>query len=48
MAGFRHVHGLRAHSGGTVPDFNRIPYAPPDLCGAGGTEDIIHLPVILL
>ena len=28
MTGFRHVTGLRAYSGGTVPDFHRIHYSP--------------------
>ena len=29
MTGFRLVYGLRAYSGGTVPDFHRILYSPP-------------------
>ena len=28
MTGFRHVTGLRAYSGGTVPDSHRIHYSP--------------------
>ena len=28
MTDFRHVTGLRAYSGGTVPDFHRIHYSP--------------------
>ena len=29
MTDFRHVRGLHAYSGGTVPDSHRIHYSPP-------------------
>lgn len=38
MAGFRRVHGLRAYSGGTVPDSDRIPYSLPFRCGRAALE----------
>lgn len=33
MADFRHVRGLHAYSGGTVPDSNRIHYSPRNPVG---------------
>ena len=33
MADFRHVRGLHAYSGGTVPDFHRIHYSPRNPVG---------------
>lgn len=38
MAGFRRVQGLRAYSGGTVPDSDRIPYSLPFRCGRAALE----------
>ena len=38
MTDFRHVRCLRAYSGGTVPDSNRIPYSPSTLYKIDGTQ----------
>ncbi len=35
MTGFRLVKSLRAYSGGTVPDFDRILYSLPSPKGCG-------------
>ena len=47
MTGFRRVHGLRAYSGGTVPDSHRIHYSPPVQNGPGGTQMPIDFLMIL-
>ena len=38
MTDFRHVRCLRAYSGGTVPDSNRIHYSPSTLYEIDGTQ----------
>ena len=47
MTGFRRAHGLRAYSGGTVPDSHRIHYSPPVQNGPGGTQMPIDFLMIL-
>lgn len=46
MAGFRRVHGLRAYSGGTVPDSDRIPYSLPFRCGRAALERSVSVEII--
>ena len=38
MTDFRHMRCLRAYSGGTVPDSNRIHYSPSTLYEIDGTQ----------
>ena len=43
MTDFRLVRRLHAHSGGTVPDFDRIPYSPSILHATDGTQAFMNL-----
>lgn len=41
MTDFRRMWSLRAYSGGTVPDFDRIHYSPLRLYAHNGTQMLI-------
>ena len=43
MTDFRLVRRLHAHSGGTVPDFDRISYSPSILHATDGTQAFMNL-----
>ncbi len=47
MTDFRHVCDLRAYSGGTVPDFDRIHYSPPGLIRYRRHSDVFFIISIL-